>query len=154
MDTNDLSIFIEKFKDDSFNLLNDLEDKLLELEKNPTDQELIEAVFRAMHTMKGVGAMFGFNAISEYTHLLENIYDKIREGMLELSKDIFNVTLTSIDHIRNLLNDQELKNPVVIAQQKNLISTIEQIMADKNQQLSQFSADTTKKIQEERIFSK
>lgn len=140
MDINDLKIFIEKFKDDSNTLLNDLEEKLLELEKRPQDTDLIEAVFRAMHTLKGVGAMYGFNAISEYTHLLEGIYDKIREGMLELSKDIFNVTLTSLDHIRNLLNDQELTSAPVIAQHKILISAIEQIMAEKNQHLAKFSA--------------
>lgn len=144
MDINDLKIFIEKFRDDSHNLLNDLEEKLLELEKNTGNQELIEAVFRAMHTLKGVGAMYGFNTISEYTHLLEGIYDKIREGMLDLSKDIFNVTLTSVDHIRNLLTEQELKNPVVIAQHKNLVSTIEQILAEKNQQLSKFSVSGEK----------
>ena len=56
------SVFLEEANE----LLDNLEEQLLTLEENPTDSETISAVFRAMHTIKGSSAMFGFNAISEF----------------------------------------------------------------------------------------
>ena len=61
----------------------------MELEQDNLNQELIEAVFRAMHTLKCLGGMFGFNHVPDYTHHLETIYDKIREGLLQIDNAIF-----------------------------------------------------------------
>jgi two-component system, chemotaxis family, sensor kinase CheA len=140
----DYNTFIDKFKDDSYNLLNELEAKLLELEKDTANHKLIGAVFRAMHTLKGAGGMFGYNAISEYTHFLEEIYDKIREDKLSLSRDIFNVTFDSVDHLRNLLGDQELKDEHLAHRHSELIERIEQVIKETHQKIAKFSLDKTK----------
>ena len=55
-----------------------LKKRLLELERDPENKELVEKVFRIMHSLKGGGAMFGFEKISEFTHNLENVYDFVR----------------------------------------------------------------------------
>ena len=111
MNDNDILKFNEKFVEDSLDLLSELENNLLELEENTENKELIESVFRTLHTLKGAGGMFGFDLISEYTHSLENIFDAIRNERLKLSTDIFDVTLRSVDHLRNLLKDSQLESP-------------------------------------------
>lgn len=127
MEKYDFNKFVDKFIDDSHNLLNELEGHLLELEQNASSQDHIEAVFRAMHTLKGIGSMFGFTAISEFTHHLETIYDRIREGLLKIDAAIFEVTFASVDHLRNLLADQHIKNPALAARHSELTRQIENI---------------------------
>lgn len=127
----DFSKFADKFIDDAHNLLNELESKLLELEQSTEDQEIIESVFRAMHTLKGIGAMFGFNIISEYTHHLETIYDKIRERSLSIDNSIIEITFNSIDHLRNLLSDRNLENGEVARRHANLLTQLGNIVVSK-----------------------
>jgi two-component system chemotaxis sensor kinase CheA len=108
-----------------------LESKLLELEQSPHNQQLIEAVFRAMHTLKGIGAMFGFHVVSEYTHHLETIYDKIREKIIAIDHSIIEVTFHSIDHLRNLLADRNLGNKEIALKHEILLSQLEKIVSDR-----------------------
>ena len=65
----------EAFREEANELLTELETALLELEENPEDPEIVAQVFRAMHTIKGSGAMFGFDDISSFTHEVETVYD-------------------------------------------------------------------------------
>ena len=66
--------------------MHELESSLLELEKSPEDLDLIGRIFRAMHTIKGSGAMFGFEAVAHFTHDIESVYDQIRNGKMKVSK--------------------------------------------------------------------
>jgi two-component system chemotaxis sensor kinase CheA len=100
----------------------------LELEKDTENQELIESVFRVMHTLKGTGSMYGFNNVSDYTHTMESIFDSIRNHKINLSNDIFDVTFRSIDHIRNLLKDKELSDPENKINHQLLSSIVEQLI--------------------------
>ncbi|OQX99669.1 MAG: hypothetical protein B6I24_02060 [Bacteroidetes bacterium 4572_128] len=102
--------FKERFIEDASELISDLESDLLIIEKEPKNKELIERIFRVMHNLKGVSAMYGFEKIGELTHHLETIYDFIRDGKLEISDKILNITLNSVDILRNLLEDSELSN--------------------------------------------
>ena len=99
--------FRDKFIEDATELLVTLEVDLLDLEKDMKNKELIENVFRVMHTLKGTASMYGFDKVTEYTHSLENIYDAIRSNDFSLSQDIFDVTFQSVDHLRKLLQDVE-----------------------------------------------
>lgn len=93
------------FFDEANELLDNLEGQLLTLEEDPTNAEIISAVFRAMHTIKGSAGMFGFDAISKFTHKIENVYDMVRNGQLEVDKELISLTLQARDHIRNLLGN-------------------------------------------------
>jgi two-component system chemotaxis sensor kinase CheA len=90
-------------------LLENLESSLLSLEDNPNDKSNIEQVFRVMHTLKGNSSMFGLTKIAEFVHDLETIYDKIRQGEMQLSKEILNTTLASFDHLNLIIVDSELE---------------------------------------------
>ncbi len=95
------------FKEEAYELLSELEDSLLELEDNPEDAELVGKVFRAMHTIKGSGAMFGFSSIAEFTHEVETVYDLVRNKKILVDKILIELSLKARDHILSLLNCQK-----------------------------------------------
>jgi two-component system chemotaxis sensor kinase CheA len=95
----------QAFKEEAYELLGELETALLELEKDSDDADLIGRVFRAMHTIKGSGAMFGFDRISRFTHNVENVYDRIRNGKMSVSKHLIDLTLSACDEIRKMLDE-------------------------------------------------
>ncbi len=103
--------FKKKFIEEAGELIDKLEVALLALEKNPGDAELIQQVFRVMHTLKGNSAMFGFDLIDKFTHDLETIYDKIRTGQIPISSDILNVTLACVDHLKLMLDEANYDDP-------------------------------------------
>lgn len=95
------------FREEATELLTELEASLLELEETPDDMDLISRVFRAMHTIKGSGAMFGFDAVSKFTHDIETVYDLVRNGEFTVTKHLIDNTLKSCDLIRTLLDDPD-----------------------------------------------
>ena len=97
---------VETFLEEARELLTDIEEAALELEADPGDSELINRVFRAMHTIKGSGAMFGFDDVAGFTHHLETALDQVREGRFAVTKDLIDVVLTSRDYIAGLLAAQ------------------------------------------------
>ena len=94
----------EAFREEAYELLGDLETSLLALEEAPDDMELIQRIFRDMHTIKGSGAMFGFDDIAHFTHEIETVYDKVRDGKMSVSKELINLTLQAKDQIRLMLD--------------------------------------------------
>ncbi len=97
--------FKKKFLEEAMDNIHDLEEALLLLEKEPEEKSIIERAFRAMHSLKGGGAMFGFEKISQLTHHLESIYDHIRNGRAKLNEEILNMTFSSVDFLKRLLNE-------------------------------------------------
>ena len=93
----------ETYREEAFELLAELETSLLELEERPQDQELVGRVFRALHTIKGSGAMFGFDDIAAFAHELETAFDSVRSGRLTLTPELIGLTLEGRDHILHLL---------------------------------------------------
>ena len=98
--------FKQNFREEAYELLNSLEESLLELETNPNNPDEVSAVFRAMHTIKGSAAMFGFDGISSFAHNVENILDEVRDGTLPVTSELINLTLKARDHIRTLLVEE------------------------------------------------
>lgn len=94
----------QAFKEEAYELLTELETSLLELENNPADMELIGRVFRAMHTIKGSGAMFGFDDIALFTHEVETVFDLVRNDRIPVTKKLVNLTLAARDQIKAMLD--------------------------------------------------
>ncbi len=95
---------IATYREEANELLTELETSLLELEETPEDAELIGRVFRAMHTIKGSGAMFGFDEIAGFTHEVETVFDLVRNGRMAVTKQLLNLTLQARDQIKSLLD--------------------------------------------------
>ncbi|MEA3444948.1 MAG: chemotaxis protein CheA [Bacteroidota bacterium] len=81
-----------------------LEESLLLLEDDRQNIEILNEVFRIMHSLKGSGAMFGFDDLSSFTHHLESLFDQIRQEKISVNRTVIDFTFESIDHIKNLID--------------------------------------------------
>jgi two-component system chemotaxis sensor kinase CheA len=95
------------FKEEAYDLLGELEGALLELEQAPEDTDLVNQIFRALHTIKGSGSMFGFDDIAEFTHEVESVFDKVRNGDLPVTPTLCSLALKSRDYIRKMLDSAD-----------------------------------------------
>ncbi len=91
------------FTEEARDLLIDLEEALLELESHPGDAALMARVFRALHTLKGTGAMFGFDAVARFTHVVEDLFDSVRKAGMPATSELLALGLDAKDHLQDLL---------------------------------------------------
>ncbi|WP_439816765.1 chemotaxis protein CheA [Zavarzinia sp. CC-PAN008] len=103
----------ETFRQEAAELLEQIEQDLLDLEHDPANRELVDRAFRALHTLKGSGAMFGFEQVAEFTHDFETAFDQIRKGVVSASRDLVGVALAAKDHIRTLIQRPEDGDPAI-----------------------------------------
>ena len=94
----------DTFRQEATDLLENLEENLLELESAPDNRQKIDVVFRALHTIKGSGEMFGFSELAKFVHHLENAYELVRSGESKVTQDLIDISLASQDHISALLD--------------------------------------------------
>jgi two-component system chemotaxis sensor kinase CheA len=99
--------FKQSFREEAREVLVDLEAALLELNENRGDEELVGRVFRALHTIKGSGSMFGFEDLAAFTHNLETAFDEVRNGRLQIGSELIDLTLAALDQIRAMLEERE-----------------------------------------------
>ena len=100
------------FKEEAYDLLTELEGALLELEESPHEMDLVNQVFRALHTIKGSGSMFGFEDIAEFTHEVESVFDMVRNGDLPVTPQLCSLALKSRDYIKKMLDASESSDVV------------------------------------------
>lgn len=94
---------VEMFRQEAGELLDNLEGTLLDLGQSPGDKALVDTAFRALHTIKGSGAMFGFEKVAAFTHDFETAFDLVRQGKVPASADLVSVALAARDYIRALI---------------------------------------------------
>ena len=116
------------FLSEASELMADLEKGLLNLETDPANEEAINKVFRAMHTLKGSAGMFGFDAVSAITHEIETIYDSIRNKEKRLTPEILRVTFETLDHLPKLFSDPKLSDALVQQRQTELLAEIHTLL--------------------------
>ena len=97
----------ETFRQEARELLEQLELGLLDLEQNPANDDLINSTFRALHTIKGSGAMFGFTAVAAFVHEFETAFDQVRKGHSPATSELIAVALDAKDHIHKLIEQPE-----------------------------------------------
>ncbi len=95
--------FKDRFIADALELLAKIEKSLLMLEVKPDNILIIEEIFRGLHSLKGASGMYGFNKIGKLMHLIENVYDDIRDGKLKVDTEIVNLSLDVVDFTNNVL---------------------------------------------------
>jgi two-component system chemotaxis sensor kinase CheA len=123
----DLSQFKQVFVEEATGLLVGLDNALIELEKEPSAMQYINEAFRAMHTIKGAGGMYGFDAVVEVTHEMEGLYDHVRNDKQSTPQALIELTFTISDHLRELLADEEFQKELNILRQKEILQKISQI---------------------------
>ena len=95
----------QAFQEEARELLVELESALLELDQKRDDREVVGRAFRALHTIKGSGAMFGFDDIAGFAHNLETAFDRLRNGQIAATADLINLTLAAGDQIKSMLDE-------------------------------------------------
>lgn len=135
---------IETFRTEAEEHLSTLEAALLEMEDRPDDPELISQSFRAMHTIKGAGGMFGFNDLSAFTHHLESAFDKVRNGHYPVTPELISVMLDAKDHIEGMLESQN-QSPVQALVGQSLLARLHEIIpSEETAAAAQAAADKPK----------
>jgi len=96
-----LGVFIEEVKEH----IESLEENLVKLEKEPHNQDLIQAIFRSFHTIKGSSGSMGFQQMTELAHLLENLLDRVRRGEVSVSSSLIDLLLQGVDFLKRMLEE-------------------------------------------------
>jgi len=94
---------LQDFLVESFELIEQLDQDLVELEHKPEDLDLLNRIFRVAHTVKGASSFLNFDVLTHLTHHMEDVLNKARHGELLLDADIMDVVLESIDLMKTLL---------------------------------------------------
>ena len=129
---------------ESHELLQEMEDCLLNLETVADSSELINAIFRAAHTIKGSAGLFGLDAIVSFTHVLESVLDKLRGGDLSLSPELIAALLPCCDHLGLMIAALEFGNfepePALTASGNLLLSELQAFLSvEGNSEVVKFS---------------
>ena len=106
----------DTFRVEAADVLNEVEQALLDLTQNPHDKDLVDAVFRGLHTLKGSGAMFGFDDLAGFTHHCESAFDQVRKGAVAATPELISIVLSAQDRMRALVAgevDEEKQNRIL-----------------------------------------
>ena len=122
-----LNQYLEVFIEESKEHLQTCNEQLLVLEKNPEDSQIINDIFRAAHTLKGMSATMGFDDLAQLTHQMENILDEIRNGRMKVKPEILDVVFLAVDDLESMIlsiaegGDGKRDISLTIEKLKNLI---------------------------------
>lgn len=108
MNDENLKELLEYYFEEAYQIVDHLEASVLELEKDYTNKNIINEIFRNAHTLKGSSGSMGFKEISEFAHILEDSFDYLRSlSNVVLNSDIIDILLESIDIIKNMINSRK-----------------------------------------------
>ena len=116
----------ETFRQEARELLEQLELGLLDLEHDPSNSDLINSTFRALHTIKGSGAMFGFTDVASFVHEFETAFDRVRKGLSPATPDLIAIALDAKDHVHILIERPEAAGDTgeaILERLRNMVST-------------------------------
>ncbi|WP_314979336.1 Hpt domain-containing protein, partial [Campylobacter rectus] len=101
---DDMKEIMEDFLVEAFELVEQIDHDLIELESNPEDLDLLNRIFRVAHTVKGSSSFLNFDILTKLTHHMEDVLNKARRGELKITPDIMDVVLESVDMMKGLLH--------------------------------------------------
>ncbi|KGX88618.1 chemotaxis protein CheA [Pontibacillus marinus] len=96
-----LEVFIEESKEN----LQTVNDSLLQLEKDPSNLDLVSEIFRAAHTLKGMSATMGYQDLANLTHKIENVLDAVRNQQVEVDTDLLDIVFDSLEDLEAMVTD-------------------------------------------------
>ncbi len=137
----DLSQFKQTFLEESDEGLDVLESGLLALDSGTADDEVIHAVFRAAHSIKGGAATFSLTEIASFTHVMETLLDEMRDGRRAISKEAINVLLDSVDILRELLDAVRDDVPPEMGRVNEVQAKLEAVLNAGNNQAAEAQQD-------------
>ena len=127
---SDLEI-VKEFLVESYENLDRLDQGLITLEKDPTDQETLASIFRTIHTIKGTSGFLAFNKLGALTHVGENLLARLRDGQLTLNPEITTALLAMVDVVRRMLASIEADGAEGERDDSELIATLTGLLQPK-----------------------
>ncbi len=124
----DISQFHQVFFEESFEGLDVMEDSLMSLQPDDIDSEVINAIFRAAHSIKGGSATFGFQVVADFTHVVETLLDEVRDGKRGVSQDDIDLYLKAGDCLRSMLQSLQDGVDVDTTESDKLKATFQAIL--------------------------
>ena len=115
---------LEGFLTETTELLEKMDDDLVTLEKSPDDMELMNSIFRSIHTVKGASSFLGFELLVKISHKTEDVLNRLRKGELQVTAEIMDVILDAADLIKVLVND--IRNGEIV--ERDLDGAIEKLL--------------------------
>ena len=128
----DITQFHETFFEESFEGLDIMESGLLNLDIGAADNDTVNAIFRAAHSIKGGSATFGFSEVAEFTHGMETLLDEMRDGSRDVTQESVDTLLQSVDCLREMLGASRDKTPIDLERAEALKKELEKILSSDN----------------------
>lgn len=149
--------FQKKYIEEAQDLIISLETSLLLVEKEKENPELVEEVFRVMHSLKGGSSMFGFEKISDLTHNLESAYDIIRTEKIPITDELLDISFLAVDQLKQLLVQGNSLNAETAEKQKKMLENIQHVLEnlevkDENQKNNAQTLTNISKINSQATF--
>lgn len=120
---------VHEFLAESFENLDQLDQDMVKLEKDPDDREVFARIFRTIHTIKGTCGFLAFHTLESVTHLGESVLSLLRSGKLELDGAITSVLLQMFDAVRNILREIESTGQEGDRDYAEVINALEEVQA-------------------------
>ncbi len=140
----DMEQFHGVFFDESQEHLDEMEHQLMDLDLQDLDPEQLNSIFRAAHSIKGGSGIFGFDALTRVTHVMENLLDRARQQTLVLSTEIVDLFLHTVDNLKSILAKYRDDEPVENSEVAPMVKALEDVLAAHSQDLSGHSTQTEK----------
>ncbi len=129
----DMSQFHQTFFEESFEGLGVMESGLLNLDVGTADVDVVNAIFRAAHSIKGGAATFGFSSVAGFTHVMETLLDEMRDQRRKVTEETVNLLLLSVDCLRDLLVSARDGSPVDAPRVVDIQKKLESLLSDKKE---------------------
>ncbi|MDD2585236.1 MAG: chemotaxis protein CheA [Syntrophomonadaceae bacterium] len=147
----DMSQYLDVFLEESKEHLNNLNEQLLELEKNSGDSAALNEIFRAAHTLKGMSSTMGFEDLADLTHHMENVLSDVKEGMLQVSSGVIDILFKCFDRLQMLIEQIEAGGSGAV-DNSDLIVALENIKTS-NCETAAVIEPTTAEMSDQRIMT-
>src|SRR5947209_17744420 len=138
---------VREFLIESYENLDRLDQDLIALEKDPTNQETLASIFRTIHTIKGTSGFLAFNQLEAVTHVGENLLSLMRDGVLKLDREITTALLTMVDAVRQMLGSIEANGKEGDRDDEELIANLTQLLVPKAEMAAETPSAETEEIQ-------
>ena len=120
---------LNDFLTETTEMIDGLDQKFVELETQPDNKDLLNEIFRAMHSMKGSAGFLGFNHLVDVTHRAESILNKLRQGEMAVVPEIITVILETVDTVKLIMSDIRAKGTDVNIPVEAMAKKLDDVLA-------------------------
>ncbi|NPA03488.1 MAG: chemotaxis protein CheA [Epsilonproteobacteria bacterium] len=152
--TEDMQEILDEFLQEAEEILENLDQELIELENDPTNKELLNQIFRGMHTLKGGAGFLGLESVIELAHVIESIFDKLRNDEMVLDSNKMDIILEGIDIIKSSIESLRTSNEIPDKSEiKDILEKLQAMLDNKEVETSSSSntSETEESSQEYEI---